>query len=87
MDVPNDDWTIVVPTDNDKFIVQNRGDVDIAFTFSGSDVTTAISAATRDEYGVMQAGTGPLTITDIGTAGLDMYVRAYGPKDGLMYVS
>jgi len=94
MDVPALAWTVVAPTDNDKFIVQNRGNVDIAFLFSATAIADdgdggnekPITGDNKDEYGILQAGVGPLTISDLETNGLDMYVRPYGPGAGLLYV-
>lgn len=91
MQVSNSAWTVVVPANNDKFIVQNVGDTRIGFAILAAPPATPDTAPSAividsDEHGQFLPGQPPITLSGINTDGNDLYVRSLGPKAGQLFV-
>lgn len=86
MKVTNDEWTEVVSTTPNKFIVQNVGDTRIGFLVT-STIPVDADPVDNGTHGVLLPGSNPFNMTDLNTDGLTLYVRSLGPKDGQLFVS
>ena len=86
MEVPNDEWTAVVFTNGDKGITQNVGDPRIGFVVAASAPDDS-DPLEDGSHGILLPGSAPMTLLDLETDSLTMFVRALGPRAGLLYVS
>lgn len=83
MDVGTATWQLVGTLTDTQQVIQNAGDVRIAWVVAGSTPGAETIDLDTEEHGVLKPGMDPMAFPL--TATLGMYVRALGPRNGQLY--
>ncbi len=86
MQLNNTEWLLVGAGGDASLVMQNVGDVRIAFVIATSLPAPTDITLEGDGHGVLGTGTEPMTITDLDTYSKNMYARALGPRNAQLYV-
>jgi hypothetical protein len=84
MDVATDSWQLVGTLTDTEQVIQNAGDVRIAWVAASAQPGAGAITLDSDEHGVLKPGMDPMTFPLTATLGI--YVRALGPRNGRLYV-
>ena len=83
MDVGTTTWQLVGTLTDTQQVIQNAGDVRIAWVADTSQPGPTDIALDSEAHGVLKPGMDPQTFPLTATLGI--YVRALGPRNGLLY--
>ncbi len=83
MDVATDSWQLVGALTDTQQVIQNAGDVRIAWVAAGTAPGVNDITLDSEGHGVLKPGMDPKTFPLSATVGI--YVRALGPKNGKLY--